>query len=232
MVVYPLIAAATLAGLLYAEKTGTRPLTYVFKPVTSLMFILTAASAGLADAYSARVFYGLILCLIGDVLLIPKGRAWFLAGLISFLLGHILYIVAFSTLVSFASLSWPFSVLIPLISLAMLIVFWRHLGAMRIPVIAYIICITLMVWGAWAVFFHTNLSHTTRLLIALGATCFYISDLSVAIDHFIKKDFTNRAWGLPLYYLGQFLLAFSLLPSKGSLTFCISNFILSCASFK
>jgi hypothetical protein len=31
----------------------------------------------------------------------------------------------------------------------------------------------------------------------------------VARDRFLKKDFFNRLVGLPLYYTGQFILAFS-----------------------
>jgi len=38
---------------------------------------------------------------------------------------------------------------------------------------------------------------------------FYISDLFVARDRFFKTEFSNRLLGLPLYYAGQFLLAFS-----------------------
>ncbi|HDP24776.1 MAG TPA: lysoplasmalogenase, partial [Deltaproteobacteria bacterium] len=39
---------------------------------------------------------------------------------------------------------------------------------------------------------------------------FYISDIFVARNRFVKQEFINRALGLPLYYLGQFLIAFSL----------------------
>jgi hypothetical protein len=52
-----------------------------------------------------------------------------------------------------------------------------------------------------------SLSH--RLLVFCGAVCFYFSDIFVARDRFIANQFMNRLLGLPLYYLGQFLLAFS-----------------------
>jgi hypothetical protein len=38
---------------------------------------------------------------------------------------------------------------------------------------------------------------------------FYLSDLFVARQRFVAPAFANRLYGLPLYYLGQFLLAFS-----------------------
>jgi hypothetical protein len=42
-----------------------------------------------------------------------------------------------------------------------------------------------------------------------GALGFYVSDIFVARQRFLKTDFVNRLIGLPLYYGGQFLLAFS-----------------------
>jgi hypothetical protein len=43
----------------------------------------------------------------------------------------------------------------------------------------------------------------------LGAVSFYFSDVFVARDRFLKKEFLNRLTGLPMYYAGQFFLAFS-----------------------
>lgn len=42
-----------------------------------------------------------------------------------------------------------------------------------------------------------------------GALLFYLSDIFVARDRFLKTSFLNRLVGLPIYYAGQFLLAFS-----------------------
>jgi len=70
--------------------------------------------------------------------------------------------------------------------------------------------ITSMVTGAWAVFAGTSLSYGGRLFVLGGAFLFYLSDLFVARNQFVKPDFINRLFGLPLYYLGQFFLAFSI----------------------
>jgi hypothetical protein len=45
--------------------------------------------------------------------------------------------------------------------------------------------------------------------VAMGALAFTASDVSVARDRFVREDFFNRAWGLPLYYCAQLLLALS-----------------------
>ncbi len=81
---------------------------------------------------------------------------------------------------------------------------------MLFPVGIYILAITSMVTRAWAVFAGTSLSCGGRLFVLVGAFLFYFSDLFVARNQFIKEDLFNRLIGLPLYYLGQFLLAFSI----------------------
>ena len=43
-----------------------------------------------------------------------------------------------------------------------------------------------------------------------GAVLFFASDLGVARDKFVAPGFPNRAWGLPAYYAGQLLIAWSL----------------------
>jgi len=80
---------------------------------------------------------------------------------------------------------------------------------MLIPVSAYIAVITVMLVGAWTVLGDDGVKFSGRLLVFIGAVSFYISDLFVARDRFLKTEFTNRFLGLPLYYFGQFLLAFS-----------------------
>ena len=89
--------------------------------------------------------------------------------------------------------------------------FWLrpHLGSMKIPVVCYIIVITGMVVGAWTVLAAGGLALSGRMLVFTGALGFYFSDIFVARHQFLKAEFFNRLAGLPLYYVGQFLLAFS-----------------------
>ena len=50
---------------------------------------------------------------------------------------------------------------------------------------------------------------SSAALLAVGATLFYFSDLAVARQRFVVKSFWNKAWGLPLYFGGQVLIAWS-----------------------
>jgi uncharacterized membrane protein YhhN len=75
---------------------------------------------------------------------------------------------------------------------------------MRIPVHAYLVVIGLMSVLAFGV-----TGAGGPLVVVTGALAFLLSDVSVARDRFVKHEFLNRAWGLPLYYTGQMLLAAS-----------------------
>jgi uncharacterized membrane protein YhhN len=133
----------------------------------------------------------------------------FFPGLVSFLVGHIFYVICFFyTAPPTTSIFWG---VLP-VTVASLLIFLRlkpHLGDMTIPVLAYIVVITVMFCGAFSLLLESGLALTGRLLAFLGAILFYLSDLFVARDRFVKKEPINRILGLPLYYGSQFLLAFS-----------------------
>ncbi|RLB17756.1 MAG: lysoplasmalogenase [Deltaproteobacteria bacterium] len=159
--------------------------------------------------YFAFVLIGLIFCLCGDVCLaLPQKRA-FIVGLISFLLGHLLYIAAFSFTASFRIPALP-AVLATLgVSTGVYLWLRPHLGRMHGPVAAYVVVITAMVCMVWGLQGSQSLNITGRRTALFGAIIFYLSDLFVARDRFLTASFVNRLAGLPTYYTGQFLLAFS-----------------------
>ncbi len=204
------LAIALLAGLLYLEKNGNRKGKLPTKTILSGLFIF----ASLAQPHPIPEYYhvlltGLFFCLGGDVFLALPRERLFLCGLVSFLLGHIFYIGCFFYLADLSHWTWIGGVIGLVVSGG--VFFWLrpHLGSMLIPVTAYIVVITLMLAGAWTVLGDAGVKFTGRLLVFIGAVSFYISDLFVARDRFLKTEFKNRLVGLPLYYFGQFLLAFS-----------------------
>jgi uncharacterized membrane protein YhhN len=200
-----------LIALLIYEQRGDQKARLTTKTVLSCLFVIVALmQASSASAYSSYLIMGLIFCLMGDVFLaLPGGKA-FKAGLVAFLLGHLFYIASFSNLVSFSAWASPGS--IPFWIISFLVFLWLrpHLGKMLFPVVLYILVITMMTSGAWAVFNQPSFPFSGRMFILLGAFLFYISDVFVARDKFVKPEYLNRLIGLPLYYLGQFLLSFSI----------------------
>ena len=203
-------ALILLTGLLYFEKNVDRTGKLPTKTILSCLFIFTAVvQPHPIPGYYYLLLIGLIFCLGGDVFLALPQERMFLYGLVSFLLGHVLYVVCFFYV---ADVSYWTGIGCLVGLLVSGLVFWwlrPHLGSMLIPVIAYIFVITAMVVGAWTVLGDADLSRVGRLLVFSGAVSFYLSDLFVARDRFLKSEFINRLIGLPMYYCGQFLLAFS-----------------------
>jgi len=206
-----LLGIILLLGLLYYEKKKFRLPLLIVKSTLSLLFVLTALlQPHSVPAYYHYLFVGLIFCFIGDVCLaLPQEKA-FKAGLVAFLVGHIFYIFSFSSLIQINL--WISVGFFILFGLSALIFLWLrpHLKSMLIPVLLYVLVITVMASGAWAVFLKSSFSISGRALLLAGSLCFYVSDIFVARDKFIKEEYTNRLLGLPLYYTGQFLLAFSI----------------------
>ncbi len=212
MLAYYLLIPAVLLllGLLWAERGETPGRVLLFKTPLSVLFVLTPfLLPSPLPWYFYLIVAGLILGLVGDVCLALKGEAPFKAGLVAFLLGHIAYVVAFGGLT--APSQWINPGLLAICALSGLIFLWLRpgLGQMLIPVLAYIVVISLMLIGAWAAIFNPALPPSGAWLVFVGAAAFYLSDLFVARDRFKKHHYSNRLLGLPLYYGGQFLIAFS-----------------------
>ncbi len=199
-----------LVGLLYYEKKEDRKPLLVVKTILSLLFVIAALlQLHPVPSYYYYLFAGLILCLVGDVCLaLPQKRA-FMAGLVAFLVGHVLYIFSFSSLTPIYD--WISAWFLIILCLSALVFLWLrpHLKSMLVPVLLYIVVITVMASGAGAVFWKSSFQISGRVFILLGSLCFYFSDVFVARDKFVKEEYRNRLLGLPLYYTGQFLLAFS-----------------------
>jgi uncharacterized membrane protein YhhN len=84
---------------------------------------------------------------------------------------------------------------------------WPHLGSFKGPVVIYVIAIVLMVLGAFSVRNTGGLPAPQRDFLALGAALFFLSDLAVARERFVARDFKNKLYGLPAYYAAQLLIA-------------------------
>ena len=201
-----LLTATALSGLLVFDAKG-RWVPWLLKPVASAGFLWVALSCGaLETTYGQTVLFALASCWLGDVLLIPKGaRRTFLAGLASFLLGHLVFVVAFGM----GAFSWPWSAMAAVVVVPAGVVALRWLRphvsrSFAGPVLAYVLVISAMVLAAAGAS-----GATGRQVILVGAVAFFLSDLAVARERFVTKTAWNRVWGLPLYYVATVLLATS-----------------------
>ena len=199
-----------LPFLLYYEYRETRRGILPTKTGLSTLFVITVLiQPHPISPYYHLLLLGLLFCLGGDVFLALPQSKMFLLGLVSFLIGHIFYIIGFFSVAPINTWTWLGTFIVLVFS--GYVYFWLkpHLGTMKVPVLVYIIVITMMLSGAWSILGESNLAGLGRVFIFSGAAFFYVSDLFVARDRFMKKTPINRFLGLPFYYTGQFLLAFS-----------------------
>lgn len=202
-----ILLTALVGGLLWAHRRDRRGPEWVLKPLAALTFVVAAALGRALESKAGVVFFaGLVLAAIGDVLLIPKSKASFLGGLVAFLLGHVAYAIGFVMLgVDLGWVAWASPWLVVSAALVLAWLSPRVEKPMQRPVLAYVVVISVMVALAIGASRHTG-----RWVLTVFAVMFYLSDLTVARERFVQRDFLNRAVGLPLYFYAQLLLATSI----------------------
>ena len=190
-----------------SEYFGPPILIYVFKPLT-MVFIIAIAFIGLRQNrsfYASIILTGLVFSLAGDIfLMLPSNR--FIQGLISFLIGHLFYILAFSRgmRLRLKSFSWlPFLIYGVLISWYML----PSLKEMTIPVLIYIFIILVMGWRAYERWLQTK-SRGSGLAF-FGAILFIISDSALGINRFSLPFELSAFIILSAYFSAQWFIALS-----------------------
>lgn len=145
-----------------------------------------------------------------------KGQEWFfIAGLASFLTGHLLYILFFlkpgrsqyqknKPLIIAAALMM--AVVIAFIGTELL----PHVGELKIPVMIYMIVIGLMFIAATGRFDKQQLPHS--LMLVTGAVLFVVSDTILAFNQFVALVSNGHFFVMITYMTAQYFLV------SGSLT--------------
>lgn len=199
-----------VAGLLAAESRGARRAIWVAKTSASLGFVATAlALEAAAHARGRWLLLALALCAVGDVLLLPRAARAFRAGVVAFALGHVAYgVVLAREGLHVPALLVALAVLGPVAWLGFR---WLRPGAppALVPLVA-LYCALLTGMAALAC---GAVATTGELRVGIGGIAFYLSDLCVARERFVRPALINRLVGLPLYYAAQLLLAWALAPT-------------------
>jgi uncharacterized membrane protein YhhN len=201
-------AAVSAVVLLLSETFGLRVLIYVFKPLT-MVFIIAVALIGMKGNrkfYGYFVLLGLLSSLMGDILLMLPADL-FVKGLVSFLIAHIFYILAFSKgqNLRLKNLSWlPFLLFGILIYGFML----PSLKEMTIPVLAYMVVILTMGWRAYERWGQDKTREAKAALI--GAILFIISDSALGINRFRLPFEWSTLVVLATYFPAQWFIASSI----------------------
>lgn len=219
--IYLLVIAGFILQALFikAEHEEKYLPAVILKGTASLMFVLIGYNAFLVtnNAFNRQFLIGLIFGMIGDILLnlryvFPKlNQKIFLAGIVAFLIGHVMYLLA---LIPQARHVWIWYCIIAgaLAAAALLAYIFKTMEvkkAFKIFGVFYLGAVFIMTAIAIgiAVFIPTKRS----LIYAIGAVLFTLSDVVLIFNTFsgITK-FSLRITNLTLYYLGQILIAISM----------------------
>lgn len=206
----PVLAVAVFL-LIRAEFLGKRRQVYILKPISTLTVIAVALLSFLEPTrnltFGVGVLIGLVFSFGGDVaLMFQENRKAFMAGLVLFLLAHVAYTAVFTALGRFSA--WD--ALSAAVLLAAGVVFYRlirpNLGTMRVPVILYMLVISLMVNRAVSTLVSPAFGSGQAAMVAIGAVLFYVSDVILAAARF-WRPFRYHRVSLAFYYCGQLLIA-------------------------
>jgi uncharacterized membrane protein YhhN len=190
-------------------------LNFAFKPAATLAVIAHAWRRG-ADRPDRRrwVLAGLWFSLGGDVALLWPQQG-FLPGLVSFLVAHLCYLVAFTRGARLAAPAWPF-VAYAVVAGAILALLWPGVpAALRLPVLAYVACLAAMAAQA-AVLWRCEVPRGARL--ALGGALFVASDALLATNRFATPLPLSGLWILATYWSAQWCIASWLEPASDAKT--------------
>ena len=156
-----------------------------------------------------RVWVAMGLCWIGDIALTFSGDTAFLVGLVSFLLGHVVFIAAFRRV--FRS-GWGTTkgwvrrapdVVIGPVAISFVISVWGDAGDLAPAVAVYALIISLMATMSW---------HLAKgpgvYALRVGTTAFLVSDMLLALGRFGEAPLANgHFWVMSTYIVAQVALA-------------------------
>lgn len=189
------------------------------KSAASICFLILGSINALKSTdsiFALLILAGLFLGFAGDVFLAlnnmfrNRGNFYFLCGIISFFMGHVLYCVAVAE--RFGVSVWGFLYAAVLLGIIYLLTRWQgvNAGKMQIPGTVYMaaVCMT----AGFGFHFAITSGSASSILFAVGGFLFASSDTILTIYSFGKKKHKMLEYLILLtYYPAQCLIAISLL---------------------
>ncbi len=204
-----LVPAILLTGLLTVtvRVRGHSYAVYVFKPLTTLLVLVLAATTPepVSRFYQTAVVVRLAFSLAGDALLmLPRQLRWMLPGAICFLMAHLVYLPALSAIAGF-SVTLPLMIPFALYAAAWIVALWPNLGRLRWSIALYAVVLTSTGWLAAEQVLQSPEPRVVIVMVAM--ICFILSDSVLAYDRFIRHSIAREPVVLALYFAAQLLTA-------------------------
>ena len=211
-----LFIVIVLIELLSSTLSALSSFHNVAKPLILISLILFFYMQGkhLTNKTRSTMLFALTFSLIGDILLMFDhiSMNYFLAGLISFLLAHIMYILVFIKKKNTSLKPIPFIVILIIYALGLFYLLMDGLGSMLIPVIVYIIIILTMAISA--ALRKGNVPILSYYLVLIGSLLFILSDSFIAINKFHTSIPSEHLLIMSSYALAQYSIVMGVLRQK------------------
>lgn len=199
-ILYAISAVAVLTGLFF----NVQPLYLAAKPllmVTLLLYFISATRG--YPHWRVYVVAALVFSWAGDVFLISS--EWFIAGLVSFLIAHVFYIIAYQKTGAAKGQLKPLDILkFVLYGVVLIGLIYPGLGDLLIPVLIY--ALVLLSMGVWAHKRRGATSANSFKLVASGAILFALSDGLIAVNKFAFEIPAERILIMSIYMTAQYLI--------------------------
>ena len=211
----PLCLCLAAVFLLQESKKRFVP-AVVLKGLASVCFVILGFLLSGGSPAAKLITAGLLLGCIADVLLnlrmvFPKkGQLIFLVGIVVFLSGHILYLIAILK----GAAPWWICVIIGVILTALLMkwIFARITAKKAFKIFGIVYIGAIMLLNCLAIGNLIVSPSAFTAVFAAGAVLFLLSDIVLILNTFGKETRQSlRVMNISLYYLGQLLIALSLL---------------------
>lgn len=195
-------AASVLLALLCITTDTDRPRRLYFKAGATASIVGVAVALRIDEQPVWWLYGAFLLCLLGDIFL-ALAEKYFIAGLASFLAGHLLFSAHILTSYSIGELNLGVTFGVIGASLALATVIFKHHKSQRVAISAYIAIIGFLLWTA----IQASMNGAPNLL-AVGAFVFVTSDTLLAVDRFVKPIKYRHWLVLGTYWTALMLLAF------------------------
>lgn len=188
---------------------GQDQIAWYLKPILLPFLILETYSS---ENFKTKklLLSALFFSWIGDIILMfaDKGELYFIFGLVSFLIAHIIFIALFTKQekenISTNKLFWVGLIIVGIYLFGMLSLLYPSLGDLKIPVTVYAITISTMLLMAIKGYF--NWRKPNNLTVLLGALIFVSSDSILAINKFHSELPKSGFLIMITYIVAQFLI--------------------------
>lgn len=207
-----------ITELLCGHISSLSTLHYITKPliVLSLLLFFVTKSQPLNKLVRTGTILALVFSLIGDIALLfdDINPNYFIIGLASFLLAHIMYVFVFLKHRDPKKKPYIFIILMLVYAAILFYVLKDGLGDLLIPVVVYMIVILSMSTSAYI---RLKESKTGYLFIFIGALLFMLSDSILALNKFYKPFELSSFLIMSTYAFAQYCIVMGILKQHSHL---------------